>query len=194
MAQIYCTGAVHIYVGTKGAGGGAGVPKYLGTGRVAPESNVRREYEPVMNDVGGSKIPIEMLSEGRQATTVVDLTRWNQNVINALEEIRSNGNAALGTDLNGDIGAAMILEGYSYATWLVYPFSNKVAYQNVASGAMPKGVKFLASWGTEFIRRGGTKANEYHISLQHLPIYDGKTGSMKLYTYDIAEVAGIPFE
>src|SRR5271166_2405198 len=139
MAQLFSTAPALIYVAQTGPGlapgggpGGSPVnPGFLGTAEFAPQIHVRREFEPVFNDLGGSRIAFDTMYESKEGFSFMDLTRWNENLFQQLaacpRSINVNPNDPEdGADFNGDIGTLMIQEGLAYTVFLKFPYANKL--------------------------------------------------------------------
>jgi hypothetical protein len=183
-AQARVTGPVTIF-GNPRAKGFGGQPRLLGTGEVAPTSEIRHEFEPVMNDITGSRVPFDELYEGSHGFSVVDLTWWDENTLFAMESLPNRPASVRGSvGITGDIGALMITEGLSYEMWFVSTAADRFP-------DMPSGDHFFASWLMgPAIRTKGTRANKIHCVWRHLPQF--VAGKLTLFDHDIKAVAGIP--
>lgn len=174
MAQIYTSGPILIGVQMRNAGVLPAASTFLGTGETAPEITVKAEWEPVMNDLGGTKIPFDVAYEGEEAFISVKLTRWNQTILNLIQNRPYRAGAVRGTNSilsvagapagYGDMGSMMITEGLTFGLQCYFPYSVKAAYRNPANGFMPPGMNFPAAMlmGPE-VRRGGTKAQSIQL-------------------------------
>jgi hypothetical protein len=143
MAQAYSTGAVYAFI----APTSGGQPVFLGTCESYPEDNRQPEYEPLMNDISGSKVPLDFSFEGESAQISLVLTRWNEGFARRLEAKPNGSNVAVGgtaPSIEGswnpqDVGSLMGVEGFSWQLWLVRTFgavlANKAAY--VGNGLQP---------------------------------------------------------
>ncbi len=80
MAQPYATGAVWVF----GRFVGGGSPIFLGTCEKMPQDSRSNEYEAVMNDVSGTKIPLDFAWEGISSQIPQDLPRLSVRGITTL--------------------------------------------------------------------------------------------------------------
>ncbi len=168
MGQVFCTGATHFFIN-----GGKGTV-YLGTAEGAPSTNVTRNWDATMNDISGSRDPLEYLFEGEgEAVISIILTRWNMLVLQALKTFpftaQAISNPALittrGSNTLNDIGSGMAIEGNTYGLLVYYQFGaafgNKAAY--LANG-MESGKFFpqCITWGPDRSELG-TKAKKEQL-------------------------------
>ncbi len=136
----FCTGPGYIYVSKNAINGGSGsggvnvLPSgtpakadilLLGTCETAPRIRVNPEYEPIMNDVAGVRLPLDYSYQGKDAEIVGTLTDWNEAVYERLQKIV---NATLGLDAFGDTGTIMQLEGGTCHVWIHFPYTAKTTY------------------------------------------------------------------
>ncbi len=140
MAQQYASGSVHVFCAYNPPGGPASGPFYLGTCEQMPQDNRNPEYELLMNDISGSKKPLDLAWEGEDATISLVLTRFSHVGWNLLEtKPFPTANVNGEWDIE-DVGALMGLEGICWSVWLVYSFgsalANKAAY---TTQGMPPG-------------------------------------------------------
>lgn len=89
----------------------------------------------------GGDVEFDTSYQGRRATISGDFTRWNE--LTYAQCVTANPFGGVrGTDLDVDIGALMLTEGYAYSTILVFPFAIKAAY----SGQLIRGYRFPCTW------------------------------------------------
>lgn len=183
MPQPYTRGPVLIYAGVGGSSG----PLYLGTGERAPRVSRLREFEPVMNDLAGTRVPFDMLAEGQQALITVKLTRWDDAVLQAVEA-RSSAAPAGGIAGPGSTGALMIAEGWAFPLWLLYSYGPQGPAAKAAMGTLRPGFHFFATWleGPQD-GEGGTDPATELLVFHAIEVYTG--GTMSLYDYNLA---GLP--
>lgn len=194
MAQPYVSGPVHMYVGTSAAppnnpfaGGG---PVYLGTCESAPRIRLNPQFEPLMNDIGGSRLPYDYLYEDMDGMVFGDLTVWNYPVLSQLLSRPNWLKAAPGVGAFGDIGSLMATEGFTYNLWLQFPFFAKAA---MAGAGLPAGYHFLSAFlfGPDEIDPG-TKANKIHVQFQCMRALNTASGLFSLYDFNFAGVPAVP--
>lgn len=184
MAQPYVTGPVSIWVQFPGVTQAA----FLGTAERCPRMQVRAAWEPLFNDIGGQRIPFDVLFEGEEGYIFADLTRWNQATANVMVS-RPGAFAGLpGLNVPGDIGTAMILEGKTCHVYLVFPFAAKPAMANAANGALMVGYHWPACIleGPDDMDEMGTRPRKVRFIWHALRQYDPQTGSFMLYDFVMA--------
>lgn len=182
MAQPFVTGPVWIYVGIGNAV--SKTPVFLGTAEDGPKKQHLVGWEPVMNDVTGSKKPLDQGYQGESAIVRADLTRYNEDVLAALVA-RPNPFGTRGLNAFGDLGALMLTEGLAYPLWLRYPYASKAAYST-----MPPGDRFVASWlvsPEDYVQ--GTKPKKVSVIWYCQGVFSPVTGGVLLYDHDMT---GLP--
>lgn len=187
MAQLYCTGPAHVFVGFSNQTG-VGTPLYLGTAEDAPEIELGPEFEPVMNDISGKKKPLDMQYQGEDALISVDLNRYNEATYALLAQ-RINSGAPRGTDNALDIGSLAATEGLQLCCAILFPFAAKPA---MGAGGMPPGYYFPAvvPIGPEKLTMG-TKPKKVNVLLYAWPLYNFATGTFTLYTNTLPSLGPI---
>ena len=199
MAQIYSTGAVDVWVKFPMDSR----PQFLGHGERAPVINVTPRYSPFYATVSGPDIPLELLYTGSSGRVSIDLSRFNMNVLRAVQSRCRNGSffPAIdpGLDDAGQIGTPLISSGCVPKLYLRFPSSGKPPYQNFVNGNLPDGYRFFAAiLDPECVKPGGTTAN-YKISLvwNCLRAFDLNAetnygwGKFRLYDQDMKDLAGL---
>lgn len=164
MAQVYVTGPCDIWVGPNSSSGGrsGGSAQFLGHSERGPAIQIRDSFSPVYVDLGGPKVPFDMIYDGEDAIVSCELTRFNENVYETIADIAAL--QAPGFNDPGEIGTLMLQEGSTYPLWIHFPYSAKVAYQNPASGAMPAGYRFPAAYlQQDSLPALGTTARKMHL-------------------------------
>ncbi len=159
MAKLWATGPVHIFVGISGT---AKSPIYLGTGETAPNIDIKIEYSPVMNDIGGDRLPFDRIYEGSEADISVVLTRWNEPTVAALMSV-PNAAGVRGRQTPTDLGTLMGSEGYTFPVWLLFPRSPLNAGGLLAQAGMPAGYRFFSCINMGDSMQFGTRANKHHV-------------------------------
>lgn len=168
MAQAWTTGPAHLFAAPQG--GGSNSPLYLGTAEKKPDINIITEYEPVMNDLAGQRLPYDRAYSGKEAIISVVLTRMNYHVMAALMT-RPNpaagfgGAAGLepdGVNFLNDMGALMGTEGLTYPFWIWFPKAAIAAYAGMFAG-----YRFFSciTLGPDRIEPG-TEGKKVHLLIQ----------------------------
>lgn len=196
MAQPYVTGPAGIWVGLYG-----GVPTFLGHCERSPSIQVRPYYSPVFCDLAGQRVPLDMIYDGEEAMVSVDLTRYNESTYAALASRPIPGRAATtrGTNLPGDIGSLLLLEGFTHELWVTFPYSAKAAMGGPVSatsgGPMPAGYHFHAAYleGPDDLGPLGTTARRLRLNFHCIRTFttDSAGASFFLYDHVMSGVAGL---
>ena len=84
MTQPYCTGPVYLITGT----GNGGLPQLLGFSQGGLTIDTADEFEPFMNDVAGSRVPMDMQYQGSQAFISGIVNRWNEATFARIEALQ----------------------------------------------------------------------------------------------------------
>jgi hypothetical protein len=151
MSQPYCTGPVDVWTSLPGFGGGGGTPFFLGWGQRGPRISVRRGWEPVWCDLSGTQIPFDLMYEGQEAYVTIELSKYNEAVLETLQAMPLPGVGAVGTapfnDAAGERGTMMLTENVNPTLWLRFPFSAAgatphPAMANALNGVVPAGLRF----------------------------------------------------
>ncbi len=191
MAQPFCTGAVHAYADTGAPG--SRTPLYLGTTESFPGIDTSRNWDSVMNDISGSKDPLDYIYEGQgQAVISLVLTRFNQNVLNAIRQVPGPGNT-LGLDTLATVGSLAGFEGWAFRFWLLYSFGSAGFGAKAAFSTMEPGKYYPQTilWGPERTE-GGTRAKKEHLILMAWKKYNPQTGTFQLFSEASGDFAGLP--
>lgn len=188
MAHPYVRGPIHIFVGT----GISATPTYLGTGERAPRQSIRREFSPLFNDIGGVSIPFDLSFQGIEAFVTVALTRWNESVLNQIQDVVGNagGQVDPGTILDGETGTLMMTENVGQPLWLQYSYGPGQLAPHAAMADMPPGTRYLCAFlqGPDELE-GGTDPARVMLTWHCLRKYDPSTRKMRLFDRTLA---GLP--
>lgn len=181
MAQPYSTGAVLAYVTFPG-----GTTAFVGTGKRYPRLRVRREWEPVYNDISG-KVPLDVAYEGQESLVSITFTRWNAAPLRACMSM-PNAAGIPGANTFGDMGSLMVQERLGLGLSLVFPYSAKAAYATQEPGwRFPVGGTYLE--GPDEHEPMGTTPREITVMFHSIPQYDASLGRFILFDFN---VAGLP--
>lgn len=193
MAQPYVSGPAHIYVGFKTSPDPTvpGTMFFLGHAERSPKISVRPQYSPVFVSLGGT-VPFDWTYQGEEALIVANLTRWNENIYQAIAA-KGRGPAALaaggasgrGIDLAGEIGSLMVHERIGVTLTLVFPYATKAAM-----AGQPLGYRFIfAQLENDELDRLGTEARSIPLVFRAARSFNSATGSFVLFDHNIT---GIP--
>lgn len=185
-SQPWVTGPAHIFCGV-----GVGyAPRYLGTAEKSVRGQRNLEYEPVFNDIGGTRIPIDTSFQGEQWFISADVSRWDMASYNLLATVpRPSG--TLGQNAGGDLGTLMIQEGCAYPLWIQFPYGGgaKVAYAGLEAGR-----RFFASYllGPEVLEPMGTQPHKRRLVWHCLRLLaPAANNSIASASFD-ANMSGLP--
>jgi|SRR5579859_979810 len=184
MAQPYVTGPVAVFVDVGLVT--ARQPTFLGHGERAPKPSIRRGQDQVMNDLGGTQIPFDIIYEGQEAIFRLDLTRWNEDVYQKIVNVVATGRGIFeGIDDDAATGSLYLTEDFAFQTWLTFPFSAKASMDT-----LPDGYHFFQTVleGPDD-REPGTGANRLSLIFHAYRAFDPNTGTFSLYDYDMS---GLP--
>src|SRR5882672_1487091 len=188
MANQFSTGAVHVFIASPYYN--AGSPLYFGTTESMPDDRRQPEYEMLMNDLSGSKVPLDMAWEGESAQISLVMTRWTESVAQGLETKPIPGVSVSGQWTWNDMGALAAYEGNYLRLWLVYTFgaalANKAAY--VQGGAGLRAGRYYPQcvvWAPE-TEETGTKPMKRHFLFFAWPAIDVQNRRFLLYSTDPA--------
>ena len=189
MAIPYVTGAAYLYVGV----GASKAPVFLGTAQQKPRIRIKRNYTPVMNDIGGEE-PFDWSYQGQAGMVSVVLSRWNESVYNALAN-EPNPLRALplvGNDFDGDIGTLINTENVSIPLWVRYPYGPAQLAPKVAmvANTMRAGYRFLAAFllGPDDLEPG---TRPYQITLNFYCTRVYVPAQRRFFVYD-QNMVGLP--
>jgi hypothetical protein len=144
-------------------------------------------FEPLMNDLAGSRIPLDTQDMGEEHTVVGNLTRWNEPVFDRLSAHPSPVGVP-GVSAFGDRGTFVLLEGGSVIVWLVFPYYLKPAMR---LGGMPRGRRYpFTTVMTKKLEPLGSRAMKRFMALHCMPAFSVRTGGFLTYDQDMT---GIPF-
>lgn len=185
MSQLYCTGPAHVLVAFGGSN-----PRYLGTAKISPQIELKPEYKPVFNDLGGD-VPLDVSYLGEEALSQIDFTRWDESVYEIIAaRPRSNAAATIGANTSLDVGTLVLTEGFGFIMYVLFPFATaKAAYST-----LPAGYRFPASVfvGPDKMEQMGTHNMERLMVFRHLRIFNATTGAFLLYDGNVTATRGIP--
>lgn len=182
MAQQFATGASHVFLGF-----GSG-PQYFGTAESFPNDSRQPEYEMLMNDFSGSKIPLDMAWEGESGQISLAMTRWDEDVANlATLPPFSTSNGSWDFDANGSL---MGLEEQAIEIWIVYTFGSALANKSVyVSQGLPPGRHYTQCvlWSPQQDETG-TRPMKRNFLFFAWPKPNFITRKFVLYDYDMTGI------
>ncbi len=135
MSVPYSTGPACFYVGV----GPNNAPLFLGTCEGEPTVTFDPDFEPVMNDIGGQRKPIDYQYMGEEADWSCVFTKYNEGVLKLIQTRVYRLTAARGSQPFGSMGSFMALEGQGFPLWVTFPYATKAA---MAANGLPRGMHF----------------------------------------------------
>lgn len=160
---------------------------FLGTCESGASIQIQTMYEEVINDVGGSMLPIAKIYQGQQGAVVGTLNKYNEAVYARLADHPFQAGTR-GIDLPGDIGTVLEQEGGTFHLVVWFPYNTKPIY---TSNFMPTCFHF---WNVKFGNEDfttGTRAGKRQAIFICDRWYDDTTGALSLY--DHVMPAGITY-
>jgi hypothetical protein len=196
MAQTFCTGPVHVYIGlptsTPAVVAGPGIAKYYGTTREGPDINEEASYFNVMNDFAGPNLPFDRGYAGAEHTIGLTMTRWDGLIDNALSLTPNpkKPGAVAGTEDVSDRGSMIGAEGLGFTLWLVFGGGTKAI--NIAGGMRPGRCYFQCVLIGPNKPIVGNKENMRVRIFRAQNHFNVATGKFSLFTEENAAFQGLP--
>jgi hypothetical protein len=171
---------------------------YLGTCEQMPRDERNLEYEQVMTDRSGVKVPFDMAWQGATAQISLTLTRVIQSTVELLLQnptsLNVRGGAAgllaagpeQGTWTAADVGTMMASEGWTFQLYLVYQFTGISVPPKPAYAGLRMGRRYpqCILW-TPQSEEAGTKPMKTHLMFFAWPQALSQGNGVTLYTlYD----------
>ncbi len=160
MAEGFCTGPALFYFDF-----GTG-PTFFGTTEGEPDIVWTPEWEPVPNQLAGSRLPLDRNFQGEEALISGVFTRYNETLLQPLMKrtTRAVGTGNVrGKEGAGALGAFLGQEGLAFACIVVFPYFSKPIFQKAG---MAPGYRFFQCFNEgDRYPPGGTKAQRYHLRL-----------------------------
>jgi len=186
--QHYSTGPVMLFVQFR-QGQLNGQPAFLGWGETAPDIEERPEWEPVMSDDVGSKIPSDIIWQGSHAYVSVDMTKRDEEIILNLKARPYFLNSVPGLDVFGERGSLLITENLSFIFYCLFTYNGKPVY---GQNGQPDGYRFPYTWveGPD-VHGVGMKVNKRHLVFHSIqgPQSKGNPFNHLVYDHDMSALA-----
>lgn len=197
LPQEFSTGASWVYLGL----GSGNAPLYFGTCEGYPRDERKPEYEMLMNDLSGRKVPLDFCWQGETATISLVMTRWDEGMIRMLEAKPNPMGSALsglgasnpGTWNFTDVGALAMLEGLGVPLWIRYPFAPVTVGGGgggrPAMGLLTPGYHYIQSivWAPETAEVGAAPMKR-HIQFFAWPYANYVAKTFTLYDYNMSNL------
>lgn len=188
MAIVHVTGPAHVFIGLpQGFGAVSKTVVYLGTTQDTPRIVLRPASEEVMNALSGCKVPFDLIDQSEEAFIGLDLSRFNQGVIDDVRARSTLSNSQSvannqGKRKPGDIGTLAITENADMIVYVTHPYSGKPVF---AANGMQAGNRFLhcVPIGPDDLGPLSTRARLEHLMFRAIPGYDPVTGDLNLYDH-----------
>jgi len=213
MATMYSTGPILVWAGPQfftpaatSAYAASGAPGslpilFLGTAEQTPQAEIRRQYQPAYNDLGGA-VPFDLSFLGADAIFACDLTRWDETVYRMLAREPGQIFGIPGTNrgrwgaLNG-LGSLQAHDGFTTTLYVVFPYGLTAAAVGSAGRGfgMPGGYRFHGgSVINDKLHQMGSRHRKLHLTFQFAPVMDvtSPTFMMNLYDHTIPPALARP--
>lgn len=186
MAQQFSSGSTHLWLRFNGTGS----PQYFGTCESFPQDSRSPQYEFLMNDLSGSKVPLDLSYQGESSQVSVVMTRWDENLANGLTVAPGQVTPSGQYDWE-DLGTLMMLEEQFTELWIVYLYGSALANKTVytANGMIP-GRHYLQTvlWSPQ-MDEVGTKPMKRHFMFYAWPQIDVANQAFVLYDTDMTGIS-----
>lgn len=107
-ADFYALGPVHVFVQFRN-GTNYESALYLGTCETAPKDADEPKYVPVMNNIGGSEVPVQLTYQRRNITVAGVFNRYDYSVVRrVMDPARSGAPGTMGLDGRCDTGSLVL--------------------------------------------------------------------------------------
>jgi hypothetical protein len=177
--KIYVTGPALIYVGT----GTSGAYNFLGFSEQEFPIVLSGEWDEVMADLSGPRLPLDIQFMGEQAYMSFTLTKYSQAVLNGIRTRIPNG--TIGQIATNQLGSLMISEGLAFKTCIVQPYQSKTAFSD-----LPPCYEFLASWMSDQHEVPiSVRAHRPRVTIRAIPVWN--TSNLTYVLYDTPALAGL---
>lgn len=210
LAYYTVTGPVHVFTRAHGAGPGpnrsisqlgtrgSGNIFFVGHTENSPELAGEPQYKPVFCSLSGEAVPDDKLFLGTNFKLVLDLQRFDFDIIHALAHPPHHGN-----DLGGNaipLGAESYLtrgrlaqaHGDSYELWLQYSFFDTVN-QVGQDPSMPPGFYFpCCTTSGYYPTKLARDAKKVRLMIEPMPVRVGVTGGFFTYSKDPTYFQNLP--
>lgn len=173
MAQPYSTGPCAVFVGV----GTNNAAVFLGHSMGGFKIHRLPEYEPFMNDLGGTRKPFDQQYMGQDCLVVGVLNRYKEGVWSQIRTLSRNA-ANVGADRFGELGSFMVYEGKAHTLWLQFPYATKPAFNNAAFGRLASGRRFIAAFLQTDEEDVGTRAKVMSVAWYCQRVFVPATGDM----------------
>jgi hypothetical protein len=191
MAQEYATGAVWIFVklppnitglpisgGTVPAGGSV---QLLGTSEQGPARQTDRSWKQVMNDLSSQRAFDYVYAGGEEAVLSFVLTRWNENVAQALECAPVSGGMGYKTIL--DVGSLMGQEKLALEISYTFTFGGLAPRGSMAGQEGGRHYVQALFWGPDQDETG-THERKKHMVFKAWSKYDPTQNPPRFTLFD----------
>lgn len=181
---LFVPGPALIYVGT----GAAKAFQFLGWMTSGVRLTLQAEFEDVMADFGGTRIPVDSTFQGEQGYVAGDLSKYNEGIMSILSARTASAASITGGALAGlmpaagtgaGIGTLMVSEGAAIPLCIVAP--NQAA--KTFFSAMLPCFTFSQAWlDSSYDQTWNATVKNPRVSFRCLPSWNGAGTTATLYT------------
>jgi hypothetical protein len=169
---------------------------FLGTCETPPTLQLNPQWEPVMNDIGGSMLPIDYSYQGEDAVLSGTLNKWNETVyLNLASHALAQTVAARGSEKWSDIGSLAQVESLIFQLYVHFPYSAAKTVYGTTNN-MPAGYRCVACRLAGHSIGPGTRAGRRQLVLHSdralLETFSTSTSGFKLYDHTMTNIPAVP--
>lgn len=174
-------GPTSISVGT----GAAGALAFLGFSEGGVTIEFNAEFEDVLCDIGGSKLPTDVQYQGMDAVIRAEVSNYDETVMTSLLARVFDGSS--GGVPSGMIGALMNTQNEAQRLLLQCPYSSLTAYSSMVAAYNFPSTYLLGSASVEL----GTKVKKWRLIWRAIPVWT-VSGGLSSATLWNESVTGAP--
>ena len=172
--QIYVPGPAQIFTGT----GAADALEFLGFTEGPVRLNDQAYFEPVMADLSGPRMFLDMQYMGMGSYASGELVRYDEAVLKKLEKRLKGATALYGSGDANSIGSLMLGEGYACQVVIKAAYGSKTVF---SSGNMSPGRNYPKALFDGGIDKDiSVRAKRPRFTVMGLPVF-GTDGSWTLF-------------
>lgn len=164
--QFFVSGPTSISVGT----GVAGALEFLGfsEGGISVEFNA--EFDDVLCDIGGGKLPTDVIFQGMDAFIRAEVSNYDETVMTSLlARVFSGGSGSIPA---GTMGSLMNAQSQSQRLLLMSPYSSLTAFSTMIPAYNFLSTYLVGSASVEL----GTKVKKWRLVWRAIPIWTVSAG------------------
>jgi hypothetical protein len=193
-ADFYALGPAHIFVQFRtGTGSSYESAVYLGTCETAPQDSDEPKYVPVMNNIGGSEVPVQLTYQRRQITVAGVFNRYDYSVVRRImDPARIGLPGTMGID-NRCATGSLVLGRTDFRLIRVNQFSGFAPTCIGLPEDAPVGRMYFAAVQAKVdIQKAAAGVDALPMVFQTIGLYDPATKGFAHYTELASDFPAIP--